>query len=117
MVDQDRLRVWAARLAAPAAFFAAALVLIWLVQSALSSNSTEDATVPAATAPTTSKKATKTTTTTAGKPKRKRFYRVRSGDTLESIAAKVETTVDDLLRLNPGIDPLELSPGQRLRVS
>jgi len=44
-------------------------------------------------------------------------YRVKSGDTLESIAAKFNTTVDDLLTLNPNVDPLALSPRQRIRVS
>ena len=38
-------------------------------------------------------------------------------DTLESIAAKFNTTVDDLLTLNPDVDPLALSPGERIRVS
>ena len=42
---------------------------------------------------------------------------VKAGDTLESIAAKFDTTVDDLLALNPGIDPLALSPGQKIRVA
>jgi LysM repeat protein len=42
---------------------------------------------------------------------------VQRGDTLESIAQKFDTTVDDLLRLNPDIDPLALSPGQRIRVA
>jgi LysM repeat protein len=49
--------------------------------------------------------------------KKKRIYRVKVGDTLESIANKFETTVDDLLALNPGIDPLALSPGQKIRVA
>ena len=113
MVDQDRVRVWAARLAAPAAFFAAALVLIFLVQNAISSSNGDEAGTTSAPTATTGSG----TTTTAGNPKRKRFYRVRGGDTLESIASKFTTTVDDLLRLNPGIDPLALSPGQRVRVS
>lgn len=112
MVDQDRLRVWAARLAAPVAFFCAAIVLVLLVQSAISSNASEEAKTPTVTVQTT----TGSGTTTSGKPKKKRFYRVRSGDTLESIAAKFDTTVDDLLRINPGIDPLALSPRQRIRV-
>jgi LysM repeat protein len=113
VVDQDRFRVWAARLAAPAAFFAAALVLVWLVSSAISSSSSGDSNGSNSTLPTTNEPGT----TTAAKPTKKRFYRVRSGDTLESIAAKFETTVDDLLRLNPGIDPLALSPRQRIRVN
>jgi LysM repeat protein len=105
-------RVWAARLAAPVAFFAAATVLIILVESGLNSGSTD------AGSPTTSVLTSpKTTTGTTTGKKKKRFYSVQRGDTLESIAAKFHTTVDDLLQLNPDVDPLALSPGQRIRVS
>jgi LysM repeat protein len=114
VVDEDRLRVWAARLAAPLAFFFAALVLILLVQSALSAGSEDDQ--GAATAPTTTAAPTGTSPTTTEERKPRRFYRVRPGDTLESIGAKFETSVDVLIDLNPGIDPLALSPGQRIRI-
>jgi LysM repeat protein len=104
-------RVWAARLAAPVAFFAAAIALVVLVQRGLDDGTSAAAnTAPATTAPTT----TSGTTTT---PRERRIYHVKRGDTLESIAQKFDTTVDDLLRLNPDIDPLALSPGQRIRVS
>ena len=43
-------------------------------------------------------------------------YSVRSGDTLGTIADRFGTTVDQLLVLNPGIDPRALRVGQRLRV-
>ena len=36
--------------------------------------------------------------------------------TLGSVAASQNTTVDTLLRLNPGIDPQSLHVGQRIRV-
>ena len=112
MVEHDSpRRVWAARLAAPAAFFAAAIALVVLVQRGLDEGSSAASnTTPAITTPTT----TSQTTTEA---KRRRTYKVRRGDTLQSIAAKFETTVDDLLRLNPDVDPLALSPGQRIRVA
>jgi LysM repeat protein len=42
---------------------------------------------------------------------------VKEGDTLESIAERFGTTVEELIELNPNIDPLALSPGQRIRVS
>jgi LysM repeat protein len=60
-----------------------------------------------------------TTPATQSSPsgKKKKIYHVKVGDTLESIAAKFNTTVDDLLTLNPGIDPLALSPGQKIRVA
>lgn len=114
MVEQERARVWVARLAAPVAFFLAATILLVLVTGALrtdeSASETTPATVP--TGPTT------TDPTTTGPPARKRFYRVRSGDTLESIAARFDTEVELLLELNPAIDdPLALQPGQRIRIS
>jgi LysM repeat protein len=43
-------------------------------------------------------------------------YSVRSGDTLGTIAGRFGTTVDELLVLNPGIDPRALHVGQPLRV-
>ena len=105
-------RLWAARLAAPVAFFAAATLLIVLIESGLNSGATNASSngTPTLTSTTT------TGGTTTGKRK-KRIYRVQRGDTLESIAAKFHTTVDDLLQLNPDVDPLALSPGQRIRVS
>jgi LysM repeat protein len=113
VVDDHQRRVWAARLVAPLAFFGAATVFIILIQAGLNGGSTDTSTTatPQATAPT-------TTAGTTPKPTgKKKFYRVRSGDTLESIAAKFDTTVDDLLALNPNVDPLALSPRQRIRVS
>jgi LysM repeat protein len=105
-------RVWAARLAAPVAFFAAAIGLVVVVQRGLDEGtSATNTTTPGATTPTT------TTPGTTTDRRERRIYRVRQGDTLESIAEKFDTTVDDLLRLNPDIDPLALSPGQRIRVS
>jgi LysM repeat protein len=115
-VNQDRLRIWAARLAAPVAFFVAAFVLVALVQGALDGDDDTAAptTTTAATTPTGTEPPT-TTGETNTNPGR-RFYRVRSGDTLESIAARFETTTDRLIELNPGIDPLALNPGQRIRI-
>jgi LysM repeat protein len=113
VVDREAQRkVWAARLVAPAVFFGAAIALILLVQQGLDSGSAAGATTtPVLTTATTTENAT----TTA--PRERRVYRVRRGDTLESIAEKFDTTVDDLLQLNPDIDPLALSPGQRIRIS
>jgi LysM repeat protein len=115
VVDHEpERRVWAARLVAPLAFFAAATVLVVLVQNGLNDGSAGTGTGTFVT--TTNEGSTTTTGTTTGK-KHKRIYHVRQGDTLESIAAKFHTTVDDLLQLNPDVDPLALSPGQRIRVS
>ena len=108
-------RVWAARLLAPAAFFGAAIVLVFLVERGLDGAASETVAnpSPAVTAPTTTGGTTIPTTTG-----RKRFYRVRSGETLDSIAAKFATTVEELRRLNPDIeDPLALQVGERIRIA
>jgi LysM repeat protein len=41
---------------------------------------------------------------------------VQGGDTLGSIAQKYNTTVDELMTVNPGIDPTALHIGQKIRV-
>jgi LysM repeat protein len=111
MVTDPKYRMWVYRIAAPAAFFLAATILVILIERGLN-----DAQPPTTGLPTTSAPGTTTAagTTTS---KKKKIYRVKAGDTLESIAAKFDTTVDDLLALNPGIDPLALSPGQKIRVA
>jgi LysM repeat protein len=110
MVENEQTRTWAARLAAPLAFFAAATVLILLVQSGLRADADNGTTLATpTTAPTTGE-----TTTPAG-PRRR--YKVQRGDTLESIANKFDTTVEALIELNPDIDPLALRPGQKIRVA
>jgi LysM repeat protein len=112
VVDQEPpRRLWAARFVAPLAFFAAATILIVLIQRGLDGGSSNTSTT--ATPTITLPPPTGSTTTST----KKRFYRVKRGDTLESIAAKFNTTVDDLLTLNPDVDPLALSPRQRIRVS
>jgi LysM repeat protein len=45
-----------------------------------------------------------------------RWYVIQSGDTLGAIASLRGTSVAALLRLNPGIEPTALRPGERLRV-
>jgi LysM repeat protein len=114
MVSDPKYRTWIYRIAAPAAFFLAATILVVLIERGLDSSSTETSTTAAPTV--TTPETTPTTGTSTGKQK-KQIYRVKPGDTLESIAAKFDSTVDDLLALNPGIDPLALSPGQKIRVA
>ena len=42
------------------------------------------------------------------------IYAVRYGDTLWLLADRYHTTVEDIISLNPGIDPNNLSVGQQL---
>ena len=108
-----------ARWLAPAAFLAAATIAILIVRSGLS-NDDEAASPPAATTTTTAPAATTrppTTrpATTAPAPAAE-FYVIEAGDTLAVIADRYETTVEELLVLNPDIDPVSLTIGQRIRV-
>jgi LysM repeat protein len=105
-----------ARFAAPAAFLAAATIAVLLARSALSDE--QGTPQPARTSATTTQARTTTasapgTTTVAAEPV---FYEIQAGDTLETIADEHDTTVEQLLVLNPDIDPVALSIGQRIRV-
>jgi LysM repeat protein len=115
------------RYAAPAAFLAAVTVAVLLVKAGLNGNRhSTTAALPTTKAQTSGSLFTTTklvlttpaqtpaatsTTTGAG-----RYYVIQDGDTLGSIAARYGTTVDQLVTLNPGLDPTALQPGQRLRV-
>jgi LysM repeat protein len=111
------------RFAAPAAFLAAVTVAVLLVKAGLDSNSNGD-TVASPTTATATTRATTTTattkivltstssTTTPGA----QYYVIQSGDTLGAIAAKYDTTVEQLIALNPDVDPAALHPGDRIRV-
>jgi LysM repeat protein len=114
---------------APAAFLAAVTIAVILIKAGLNGGSGSTTTVGAL--PTTST-GTRTTTTTklvltapqAGTTSTAtdttapgaQYYVVQSGDTLGSIAGKYSTTVDELMTLNPGIDPTALNIGQKIRV-
>jgi len=114
---------------APAAFLAAVTIAAILIKAGLNGGSPSTTTVGLPTTSTATKAATTTTklvltgpqagttstatdTTAAGA----QYYEVQSGDTLGSIAGKYSTTVDELMTLNPGIDPTTLNIGQRIRV-
>lgn len=43
-----------------------------------------------------------------------RFYRIKEGETLKSIATKVGIPLEELTSLNPQIDPENLQPGNLL---
>jgi LysM repeat protein len=110
----DQLRIWLTRIAAPLAFLAAATALVVVVQRALDeedSSVTTEAAEPSESVPVTIE--TGKTEVPAGE---RQFYRIRAGDTLEAIATEFDTTVDELLELNPGIDSFALQPGTRIRV-
>jgi LysM repeat protein len=124
-----RRRQELARYGAPAAFLAAVTIAVILIRAGLS-GSGSDSTVTNAgslttTARTTAQPTTKivlttpqpaTTATTETTTPGAEYYTVQSGDTLGSIASQYNTTVDELMTLNPGIDPNAMHIGQRIRV-
>jgi LysM repeat protein len=115
---------------APAAFLAAVTIAVILIKAGLNAGSGSTTTVEAlpttstATKPTTTTtkliltgpQATTTTTATETTTPGAEYHVVQSGDTLGSIAQKYNTIVDELMTLNPGIDPTALRIGQKIRV-
>jgi LysM repeat protein len=105
-------RQLATRLAAPAAFLAGITIAVLLVRAGLNDGET---TIAAQTSVATTTAATTTSTRTATEPTPV-FVEVESGGTLDQIALDNDTTVEQLLQLNPGLDPTALQVGQRIRV-
>ena len=66
----------------------------------------------------TSNRATDTRPTPTPTPERRgpRRYRVKVGDTPSSIAEKTGVPLEDILRLNPDLDPQTIQVGQRIRL-
>lgn len=103
------------RFAAPAAFLAAATIAVLLVRAGLHG---ESSIAPTAPLPTVRTVATApTTTATETRERRGQYYVVQRGDTLDQIATRFDTTVEQLLLLNPGVEPTSLRIGQKLRVA
>ena len=108
-----------ARYAAPAAFLLAVTVAILLVRSGLDNGSASSPTTVATTTELTSTTTAEPETTQTGTgtvPADAEFYEIQAGDTLAVIADQHGTTVEQLLVLNPDIDPVALTVGQRIRV-
>ena len=108
-----------ARFAAPAAFLLALTIAALLVHAGLSGGGESDSATTGLVATrhvTTRARTTTATTTTMRASPAKRYYTIQSGDTLDIVAARVGTTTERLLALNPGIDPHALTVGQRVRI-
>ena len=100
----------AKRYGAPLAFLLAVTVAVLLVRDGLNTGDAASDTTPTATL------ATTPTVAKPVPPKRRRYYRLRSGETLSDVAIKFHTTVAALVALNHGVRPTNLTIGQRLRV-
>jgi LysM repeat protein len=101
----------AARLAAPVAFLAAVTIGAIVVRAGFE-HGKHHANTPTTTVTT----KTRTTRTHGHKRRHVHTYVVQSGDTFESIATKTGTTVAELERLNPGLDPTALRVGEKIVV-
>jgi LysM repeat protein len=113
-VDSRRRRELA-HYGAPLAFLAAATIAVLLIKAGLGGGS-KTTTTAAESRTTTVASSTRSRTTTKTTTTAARYYTIQSGDTLGSVALKENTTVDALVRLNPGVDPQALHVGQRIRV-
>jgi LysM repeat protein len=71
---------------------------------------------PARSTPPTSNAASSAPTATASTAPAPRTHKVRSGQTLDGIARQYGTTVAELRRLNPGVEPRRLLVGQSIKV-
>lgn len=122
-----RSRQQLTRYGAPTAFLAAVTIAVILIKAGLNGGSGSTTTVGLPTTSTTTTTTTTklvltgpqgTTTTTATETTTPgaQYYVTQSGDTLGSIAEKHSTTVDELMTLNPGVDPTALNIGQKIRV-
>jgi len=111
--DEPERTNWGPRVLAPLAFFAAVTVLVLLVQSSLGGETKPTTANPP---PSNATLPGNTGTTTIGNPTKRKNYRIKDGDTLEAIAQRFDTTVDDLIALNPNIEANALEPGTRIRI-
>ena len=103
-------RRYGKRFAAPAAFLLAVTVAVLLVRDGLRTSDASDTTTLR-----TETVNTPVTTTTVP-PKQRRYYRLKAGETLSDVAVKFQTSVEQLLALNPGVRPTNLTVGERIRV-
>ena len=99
----------AKRYGAPIAFLLAVTIAVLLVRQGLRSDAPPVTTTVATTVPV-------TTAPNATPLRRRRFYKLRQGETLSDVAIRFDTTVEQLVVLNRGIQPTSLRVGQRIRV-
>ena len=136
-MSERGLRFWFARLVAPIAFFAAATLLVLLVRDSFADEASgtttaalvvtnQDGEIVRVTTtfdeePATAEPDAVAADVTEAEPAEgerpgPRFHRVKTGDTLEGIAAQRGITVAVLRQLNPRIDAVALTVGQRVRL-
>jgi Tfp pilus assembly protein FimV len=103
------------RFAAPAGFLLAVTIAVLLLRPALRGDAGATSPQPARPAHRPASAPPPRQTTRAPAEDRE-FYEIQAGDTLGSVASRYDKTVEALVELNPGIDPVGLQVGQRIRV-
>jgi LysM repeat protein len=107
------------RFAAPAAFLAAVTVAVLVVRHAVADDTpsrSAAAATPAPARPPAAPPPAPPGRTATAPPRDAAFHEIRAGDTLGTVADRYDTSVEVLVELNPGIDPVALQVGQRVRV-
>jgi LysM repeat protein len=101
-----------ARFIAPLALVAFALALFIVVTSTTGDGGDETGargtSAPAEATPKPSKR--------ERKRKARKTYTIKAGDTPSGIAVKVDVPLDQILELNPELDPQTLTPGTKIRL-
>jgi LysM repeat protein len=100
-----------ARLLAPIALVATAVALFGILSNRGSGGGAAGTADPNA-----GKKTQTTKAAPAKKKPGKKTYTVKPGDTPSTIAEKAGIPLDQLLELNPNLDPQSLNPGDKLRI-
>jgi LysM repeat protein len=103
-----------ARFLAPLALVAFALALFIVV----SSTTKDDADSPGARDSSQPAQSTSSPDGNGGKKRKRppRTYTVKAGDTPSGIAEKVNVPLDQILELNPDLDPQTLTPGTKIKL-
>jgi LysM repeat protein len=104
-----------ARFLAPLALVAVGVALFMVVSSARNDSGTGDKTGKTSSQSTASPSG-KGSNGTKRERKGPRRYTVKTGDTPSSIADKTGVPLEEILRLNPDLDPQTLSPGERIKL-
>jgi LysM repeat protein len=102
-----------ARFLAPLALVAFALALFIVV----SSTTKDDGSTPDARDAGQPAQSTPSPDANGGKKRKpRRSYTVKTGDTPSGIAEKVNVPLDQILELNPDLDPQTLTPGTKIKL-
>lgn len=99
------------RILAPLALAACLLAVVIVATSSMGGD--DGSSEPTAATQTAARTSTASrSSTTAGRS----TYTVKSGDSLSLIAEKTGVPVEELIQLNPGVDPQSLRTGQKLKL-